>query len=58
MFRQPDLEREIQDSVEQLLIGRGMQKGQDYDREVEELKSLQRRSFRISSSHLYPSQSR
>ncbi len=34
IFRTPDLERDVQDAVEQLLIGRGMQKGQDYDREV------------------------
>jgi REase_DpnII-MboI len=34
VFRPPDLEREVQDAIEQLLIGRGLQKGQDYDREV------------------------
>ena len=38
IFRAPDLEREVQDAVEQLLIGRGMQKGQDYDREVGRVK--------------------
>lgn len=38
IFRVPELEREIQDAVEQLLIGRGMQKGQDYDREVGRVK--------------------
>jgi hypothetical protein len=38
IFRSPELEREVQDAVEQLLIGRGMQKGQDYDREVGRVK--------------------
>jgi hypothetical protein len=38
IFRIPELEREVQDAVEQLLIGRGMQKGQDYDREVGRVK--------------------
>jgi hypothetical protein len=38
VFRIPEAEREIQDSLEQLLIGRGMQKGQDYDREVGRVK--------------------
>jgi hypothetical protein len=34
----PEKEREIQDAVEQLLIGRGLQKGEDYDREVGRVK--------------------
>jgi REase_DpnII-MboI len=38
IFRTPELERDVQDAVEQLLIGRGMQKGQDYDREVGRVK--------------------
>lgn len=38
IFRVPEVERDVQDSVEQLLIGRGMQKGQDYDREVGRVK--------------------
>jgi len=38
IFRAPELERDVQDAVEQLLIGRGMQKGQDYDREVGRVK--------------------
>jgi REase_DpnII-MboI len=38
IFQLPDLEREVQDAVEGLLIGRGMQKGQDYDREVGRVK--------------------
>jgi len=38
VFQIPKSEREIQDVVEQLLIGRGLQKGQDYDREVGRVK--------------------
>lgn len=38
IFRPPKDEREIQDAVEQLLIGRGLQKGEDYDREVGRVK--------------------
>lgn len=38
MLRTPEVERDVQDAVEQLLIGRGMQKGQDYDREVGRVK--------------------
>ena len=38
IFRRPDTERDIQEVVEQLFIGRGMQKGQDYDREVGRVK--------------------
>jgi hypothetical protein len=38
VFSPPDNEREIQENVERLLIGRGMQKGQDYDREVGRVK--------------------
>jgi hypothetical protein len=38
IFRPPEKEREIQDAVEQLLIGRGLQKGEDYDREVGRVK--------------------
>ena len=34
----PEREREIQDVLEQLLIGRGLQKGQDYDREIGRVK--------------------
>lgn len=34
----PQSEREVQDAVEQLLIGRGLRKGQDYDREVGRVK--------------------
>jgi hypothetical protein len=46
IFRPPELEREVQDAIEQLLIGRGLQKGQDYDREVGRVK--------ISSKELVP----
>ena len=38
IFRIPNDERAIQETIEQLLIGRGMQKGQDYDREVGRVK--------------------
>jgi len=38
IFRPPEKERDIQDAVEQLLIGRGLQKGEDYDREVGRVK--------------------
>ena len=38
IFRTPESEREVQDAVEQLLIGRGLQKGQEYDREVGRVK--------------------
>jgi REase_DpnII-MboI len=38
VFRIPEKEQEIQDAVEQLLIGRGLQKGEDYDREVGRVK--------------------
>lgn len=38
VFRPPEKERDVQDAVEQLLIGRGLLKGQDYDREVGRIK--------------------
>ena len=38
IFRTPESEREVQDAVEQLLIGRGLQKGHEYDREVGRVK--------------------
>lgn len=38
VFRPPEKERDIQDAVEQLLIGRGLLKGLDYDREVGRVK--------------------
>lgn len=38
IFRPPDKERDVQDAIEQLLIGRGMVKGQDYDRETGRVK--------------------
>lgn len=34
IFDRPDKEAQVQDVVEQLLIGRGMEKGVDYDRET------------------------
>jgi hypothetical protein len=38
VFRAPQAEKEIQDVVEQLLIGRGFKKGVDYDRETGRVK--------------------
>jgi hypothetical protein len=38
VFAIPENEREVQDVIEQLLIGRGLQKGEDYDREVGRVK--------------------
>ena len=38
VFTQPENEREVQNIIEQMLIGRGMIKGQDYDREVGRVK--------------------
>ena len=38
VFRKPTNEGDIQDTIEALLVGRGMQKGQDYDREVGRVK--------------------
>lgn len=38
VFDRPDDERDIQNALEQLLIGRGLQKGFDYDRETGRVK--------------------
>lgn len=38
IFEKPSHEREIQNAIEQLLIGRGFEKGVDYDREVGRVK--------------------
>ena len=38
ILRPPERERDVQDALEQLLIGRGLMKGQDYDREVGRVK--------------------
>jgi hypothetical protein len=38
IFKKPEKEKEIQDSIEQLLIGRGLNKGIEYDREVGRVK--------------------
>ena len=38
MFKVPEREVDVQDTIEQLMIGRGMQKGADYDREVGRVK--------------------
>lgn len=37
-FKSPDREIEVQDTIEQLFIGKGMMKGVDYDREVGRIK--------------------
>ena len=46
VFQEPEAEAEVQNVVEQLFIGRGMRKGQDYDREVGRVK--------ISSKEVVP----
>ena len=46
IFHEPSKEQEVQNVVEQLLIGRGMRKGPDYDREVGRVK--------ISSKEVVP----
>lgn len=38
VFQKPNHERDIQETIETLLVGRGMQKGRDYDREVGRVK--------------------
>lgn len=38
VLRTPEQERDVQDAIEQLFIGRGLQKGQDYDRETGRVK--------------------
>jgi hypothetical protein len=38
VLHEPERERDVQDALETLLIGRGMQKGIDYDREVGRVK--------------------
>jgi hypothetical protein len=38
MHEVPEQERDVQNAIEDLLIGRGLQKGQDYDREVGRVK--------------------
>lgn len=38
IFREPERESDIQDAIEQLLIGRGLSKGIDYDRETGRVK--------------------
>lgn len=38
VFKEPEKEVEIQNNIEQLLIGKGMEKGVDYDREVGRVK--------------------
>ena len=46
VMRLPDRERDVQDVVEQILIGRGMTKGVDYDRETGRV--------RVSSKEVVP----
>lgn len=38
IFEEPSHEKEVQNAIEQLLIGRGLEKGVDYDREVGRVK--------------------
>lgn len=38
LFEAPTSEKQVQDALERLLIGRGLQKGDDYDREVGRVK--------------------
>lgn len=38
VLRPPEKERDVQDAIEQVLIGRGLVKGQDYDRETGRVK--------------------
>lgn len=38
VIERPERERDVQNVVEQLLIGRGLEKGIDYDREVGRVK--------------------
>jgi hypothetical protein len=38
IFKEPSHEKEVQNAIEQLLIGRGLEKGVDYDREVGRVK--------------------
>ncbi|MGE4450472.1 hypothetical protein [Castellaniella sp.] len=45
VFRTPEQERDVQDAIEQLLIGRGLQKGQDYDREAGRVKASGKESI-------------
>ena len=44
MMKPPDDEKEVQDTVEALLIGRGLQKGQEYDRETGRVKMSSKES--------------
>ena len=44
MMKQPDDEKDVQDTVETLLIGRGLQKGQEYDRETGRVKMSSKES--------------
>lgn len=45
IHNQPDREQQIQDAVETLLIGRGLQKGLDYDRESGHVKIANKHSI-------------
>ena len=38
LSREPDTEKDVQNTIERILIGRGMQKGMDYDRETGRVK--------------------
>ena len=45
MFELPNNEKEVQDTFERLLIGRGLQKGQEYDRETGRVKISSKESI-------------
>ena len=45
MLESPNIEKDVQDTVERLLIGRGLQKGQDYDRETGRVKVSSKESI-------------
>jgi len=38
VLRVPERERDVQDAIEQIFVGRGLEKGSDYDREVGRVK--------------------
>ncbi len=49
MHARPERERDVQDTLEKLLIGRGLEKGVEYDREVGRVK-FSSKEFILTSS--------
>ena len=45
MMKRPENEKAVQDAVETLLVGRGLQKGQEYDRETGRVKVSSKESI-------------